>query len=382
MITRIKNAVFVYHGLINCRYLYISDGVISEIGDKELPFDREIDANGNYVSCGFIDIHAHGGGGYDFMDGTKEDIINASKIHFAHGTTSIFPTSTSSSFEDTLNFIKNTDLAAKSECEGIPHILGSHLEGPFLSKEMAGAQNPKYIKNPLKQEYEEFIKAGNVKRISFAPELEGSNELCDFLIKKGVIPAFAHTAASYLDILPLYQKGLKLATHLYSGMNTVFRENLYRKLGAVETALLIEDISVEIIADGHHLPIELIKFILKNKCKYNIILVTDSMRGAGMPDGDSFLGNKNDNVGCKIQNGVAVLLDGSTFAGSVATADRLVRTMLLAGVSLPDAIQMITENPAKVMRLEKKGKLEIGFDADLVIFDKEINIKKVLKGRK
>jgi N-acetylglucosamine-6-phosphate deacetylase len=250
---------------------------------------------------------------------------------------------------------------------------------------MRGAQNPSYIKNPERDEYRLFVQKGEgtIKRITFAPELDGASELCEFLNDNGIISSFGHTDGIYEEIEPLVKKGCTLATHLYSGMNTVVRKGLYRKLGAVETSFLLDDVTVEVIADGVHLPKELLKLIFKIKGAEKICLVTDSMRGAGMPEGRSVLGPKKDGMDCIIKDGVAMLTDMTAFAGSVATADRLVRVMYKeAEIPLTKCIEMITKTPARIMNLSDRGQLKEGLRADLVFFDDDINIRKVIIGGK
>lgn len=381
MITKIKNAIFITDTEETNKFLYIENDKIKALTEKELPFDDEIDAEGLYVSPGFIDIHTHGAGNFDFADGEKEDIIKAAYTHATYGTTTVYPTCTSASTEDILRFIENVKEVMKENAPGKPHIAGSHLEGPYFADSQKGAQNPEYIKAPCKEEYTEFVNKaeGTLKRISFAPELEGGCELCDFLKEKGIVASFGHTDGIYEEILPAIEKGCTLATHLYSGMNQVTRRNCHRKLGAVETAFLEDSVTVEIIADGIHLPPELLKLIYKIKGPDKICLITDSMRGAGMGEGKSVLGPKNDGMDCYIKDGIAYLTDMTAFAGSVATADRLVRVMnKKAGVPLTECIKMITQNPAKTMGVEKRGSLKEGYFADIVFFDSDINIKKVI----
>lgn len=382
MITKIKNAVFVTETLVQDKALYIENEKILALTNKSLPFDREMDAGGLYVSAGFIDIHTHGGGGYDFADGTKEDILAAAKAHAKRGTTTIFPSAPSLTFDDTLKFVENVQSAMQENSPGKPFIAGSHLEGPYFSDAMRGAQDPACIKAPVPEEYKMFIArgGGTVRRISYAPELSGAEALCRFLNAHGVISAFAHTDGIYEEIKPLVDLGCRLATHLYSGMNTVTRRGLYRKLGAVETAFLEDDVFVEVIADGVHLPSPLLKLIYKTKGPTRICLVTDSMRGAGMESGPSVLGPKESGMACVVKKDeVAYLPDMTAFAGSVATCDRLIRVMHKeVGIPLPEVIQMITKTPAEVMGIEDRGELREGFYADLVFFDADIHIKNVL----
>lgn len=380
MVLRIKNAKVILDDGIYEKYVYIENDKIKAVCDEELPFDEEYDAKGYFLSAGFIDIHTHGAGGYDFGDGEEEDILNAVYAHAEHGTTSIYPTCTSSSFDEQITFIRNVKNAMAKNTPGKPCILGAHLEGPYFNLKMCGAQNPEYIRKPLYSEYSAFVKEGEgtVRRISFAPEIEGSYELLDYLNKEGIVASFGHTDGIYEEIQPFIDKGCHLATHLYSGMNTVTRRDLMRKLGAVETALLDDSVVVEVIADGIHLPKELLKFIYKIKGPDKVCLVTDSMRAAGCDEGRYVLGPKDTGLETEVRNGVAYLTDMSAFAGSVATADRLVRVMYKdAEIPLEACIKMITKTPAKVMGVCDRGEIKEGYFADIVIFDDDINIKKV-----
>lgn len=381
MITKIKNAVIVGDVLLEGSNLYFEDGIITAITREELPFDKEIDADGAYLAPGFIDLHTHGAGGYDFADGTAEDVLAAAAAHAKHGTTTVFPTATATAREEILRFIINVKQAMGENAPGKAFIAGSHLEGPYFSMEQRGAQDPRYIRNPDPAEYREWIDVGEgtVRRISFAPELAGAMELCKTLQEEGIIAAYGHTDAIYQEIKPLIDEGCKLATHLYSGMNTVTRRNLFRKLGGVETAFLEDEVTAEIITDGLHLPPELLLLIYKIKGADGLCLVTDSMRGAGMGEGPSVLGPKENGQPCIIKDGIAYLPDMTSFCGSIATADRLVRVMHKeAGVPLTDCIKMICRTPARVMGLTDRGTLEIGYRADLVLFDENIEIKKVI----
>lgn len=378
MITKITGAILVMDEIVRDSALYLKDGKILAVTREELPYDRLLDAQGCYLSPGFIDIHTHGAGGHDFMDGGVEPILEGCRMHLRHGTTSILPTTLASAIPALKRSI--LDIGAAMEAKGdYPHIIGAHLEGPYFSQNQSGAQDPRYIKPPEPKEYEEILEMGEgiVKRWSFAPELPGADVFCDTLIKGNVIPSIAHSDAVYADVKAVYDTGCRLVTHLYSGMSTITRKRGFRSLGVVESAFLLDDIIVETIADGMHLPPELLMMIYKIKGPDRICLVTDSMRGAGMPDGPSILGRKEDGMDCVIEKGVAFLPDHSAFAGSVATTDRLVRTFVKAGVGLCDAVKMASTTPAKVLGLQK-GRIEPGYDADLVLFDEDINVKGVI----
>lgn len=385
MITKISNGRIISPGgvLEGC-HLYFADSRILDISREDLPFDREIHAENNYVSPGFIDVHVHGGGGYDFMDGGADAIIHAANFHLQTGTTSIMPTSLSCSIDTLLDFLKDLRIA-KSSPKLLGTILGAHLEGPYFAKSQAGAQNPDYITPPKPEDYRKILKEFGdlICRWSFAPELEGSLEFCEALAANGVYPSVAHSEAVYADVQAVYDRGCRMITHLYSGMSTITRHNGYRKLGVIESAYLLEEMNLEIISDGKHLPPELLKMILKCKDKKRICLVTDAMRAAGTDLTESFLGRKGEQIPCIIEDAVAKLPDRTSFAGSIATADRLVRTMVeQAGCDVETAAAMMTEVPARIFGLTTKGKLATGMDADIVIFDDRIHIKKVIAGGK
>jgi len=359
--------------------LYFEQGKIKGITSEDLPADVTIDVNNRYVSAGFIDLHTHGGGGFDFMDTEVAAVREAMKTHGNHGTTSIMPTTLSCS-TDALKSSFACIKEALLQQSGLPHFLGVHLEGPYFSVSQCGAQNPEYIKNPDRAEYEKILQDsfGLIRRWSFAPELPGSNAFCDFLLQNDIVPSIAHTDASYEEVCRVYEKGCRLLTHFYSCMSGITREKGARKLGVIEAGYCLDDMYIELIADGMHLPPDLLKMIVKLKCRDKICLVTDSMRGAGQKDGRSFLGRKGEETPCIIEDGVAKLMDKSAYAGSVATADRLIRTMVKqADVSLIDAVKMMTKNPADAMKLQKKGQLLDGYDADICVFDENIVISHV-----
>ncbi len=379
MITRIKNGKLILSDDYSKEYLYIKDGEISAITNEELPFDKEIDADGNYVSPGFIDIHVHGGGGYEFVDGTFEAIKNAANIHAKHGTTTIYPTISAFDYSKTVNVLEAIS-KNKDNAEIVPHIYGVHLEGPYFSPKQSGAQDPSFIRTPDENEYTKLYNdyGDIIKRWSYAPELPDSDKFLDFLTEKDIVASAGHTDAEYSHIKSAYENGMKLITHLYSCTSTITRRSGFRILGVIETSYLYDDIDVETIADGCHLPPELLSLIYKIKSDEHICLVTDAIRYGGMDNVESET-CANGNMPYIIEDGVAKLSDRSAFAGSIATADVLVRTCVKkAGIPLSSAVKMITEIPARIMKLDKKGKLCVGYDADIVIFDEDINVIKVL----
>ena len=384
----IKNAeLLLPDGRIVFGNLSFENGVITALSENEIASgysDEVYDAAGNYLSAGFIDLHTHGAGGYDFMDGSEEAFLKAAEMHARHGTTSLCPTTLSSTNDELFETFDIYNRVKKKNFSGA-QFLGLHLEGPYFSYNQRGAQDPKYLRNPSPDEYLKILDASDeILRWSLAPELEGALDFGKELRARHILPSIAHTDAIFEDILLAYQAGFSHVTHLYSCMSSITRRNAYRYAGAIEAAYMIDDMTVEIIADGVHLPKSLLQFVYKFKGADRIALVTDSMRGAGMPDGPSILGSLKRGQPVIIEDGVAKLPDRSAFAGSVATADRLVRTMVqVAVVPLPDAVKMMTATPARIIGVnDRKGRIEIGLDADLVLFDKEIDIKMtIVNGR-
>ncbi len=373
-------------GVIQNGFLKEENGKILSFGPMDnnliIQGDR-IDCNSQYLAPGFVDIHTHGGGGFDYMDGTAEAIVGAARAHLRHGTTSVLPTTLTSTDEDLLLTIDNFKEAQKVHSD-MPNLLGLHLEGPYFDMVQKGAQPEQCIRNPTPEHYMMIMERadGCIKRWDLAPELPGSLEMADRLIPLGVMLSAGHTAATYEDLQRAFDHGIRHLTHFYSGMSTIERRGGFRVLGAIESGYLIDGLTVELIADGMHLPPELLRLILKCKDHNQICLCTDSMRGAGMPEGPSILGPLKGGQEVIIEGGIAKMPDRSCFAGSVATTDRLVRVMVYqAGLSIWEAVKMMTLQPARFIGMEStKGSITIGKDADLVLFDQDINISAVYVG--
>lgn len=384
---KITNGTIITGGKSFAGNVVLNDGVIEYVGTEnpEVSADAEvIDAKGLYVAPGFIDMHTHGAGGADFMDGTVEAYLTAAKMHAAHGTTLLYPTTLTSTNEDLYGSF-DTYLKAQEQNTDGAQFGGMHLEGPYFNPVFAGAQDPRYLRNPRPEEYLEILdRCPALARWSFAPELEGAAEFAAELKKRGIVASIGHTNATFDECDQAHKAGATLMTHFYSCMSTLTRRNARRYAGAVEYGYFQDGIYVEIIADGIHVHENLLKLLLKIKGVDKICLTTDSMRGAGMPEGPSFLGSLADGQEVIIEDGVAKLADRSALAGSVATADRLVRTMVqIAGCSVADAVLMLTENPAKAMGIaDRKGAIKQGMDADIVIFDHNINVRNtIIKGK-
>lgn len=384
MKTVIKNGRVITPNETISGYVLVEDGVIKEIGEGEYAAeaDKVIDAEGCYVSPGFIDLHTHGAGGADFMDGTVEAFLVAAKMHAAHGATLVYPTTLTSSNEVLFDTFVTYEQAVEQNTEGAV-FGGLHLEGPYFNPLQAGAQDPRYLRNPDPADYLEILsRSNNIARVSFSPELEGAPEFAAELSKRGIIASAGHTNATFEQCDEAYKSGSSLITHFFSCVSTIVRKNSYRTAGVLEYGYYQDGMAVEIIADGCHVPESLLKLIVRVKGFDNVVLVTDSMRGAGMPEGPSILGGLADGQACIIEDGVAKLMDRSGFAGSVCTTDRLIRTMTtLAGVTVEQAVKMASYNPARVMGIaDRKGSLEVGKDADIVIFNDNVDVAATIVG--
>lgn len=382
----VHGKIITYDCILQNSYVLIEDGIIIKIGENKPieEVDIIIDANNQYVSPGFIDLHIHGGGGYDFMDCTLKAFNIIAETHLRNGTTTLMPTTLTGSKNQILNVL-STFKNFKNYSANNSTFLGIHLEGPYFALEHRGAQNPSYIRNPDINEIEDIlIFEDYIKRWSIAPELPGALNLGNLLAKKKIIASIAHTNALYDDIVLAIRNGYNLVTHLYSAMNGVIRKNAYRYAGTIEAAFLHDELYVEIIADGKHLPTPLLQLIYKIKGPDKIALITDAMRAAGTTENRSILGSLEDGLEVLIEDGVAKLPDRTSFAGSVATANLLVKTMWKdAGINLTDVIKMMSTTPAKIAGIDDVlGTIEVNKFADIVIFDSEVNIIKVIKNGK
>ena len=377
---RIKSNHIITGGKELSGYIYFENGKIAAVTDKELPYDQETDASDLYVSAGFIDIHTHGGGGNPF-EGTVDEIVAGCNFHLLHGTTSICPTGSAAPFKDMARSVENIGVAMKDErVKGT--VIGAHMEGPYLSREQAGAQCADFIEPPRDTDYLPLIEkhGGTIARWTYAPENDKDARFARALKENGIVASAGHSNAIYADLEIAAENGCNLVTHLYSCTSTITRDHGFRRLGVIETAFLRDDMYVEIICDGKHLPPELIKLIYKIKGSDRIALVTDSLALVGTEAKHGFMQSTE----YIIEDGVCKLMDRSAFAGSIATADRLVRVAVKeAGIPLGEAVKMITEIPARIMGLNKKGRIAKGMDADICVFDEDVNVKAVFaKGNK
>ena len=385
MLTLLYNANVILKDRIAAGYVVVTDKKIQSVGFDAVPtlaYDKKIDLEGKYLAPGFVELHTHGAGGSDFMDGTLEAFRTACLTHLEHGTTTILPTTLAATKEEILRSIDCFRLAKKELAGKGPYLHGLHMEGPYLNKDQCGAIDPNYIRNPKPEEYEEFLQHGKgaIARWTIAVEREGMDRFITRLCEEGILPSIGHSNAEYCQVRDAFQKGVTHTTHLYSAMSTIVRKGGFRHSGVLESAYCIPDMTVEIIADGCHLPAELLEMVYRVKGPEKTALTCDSIRCAGQDVKESVIGSLENGQRIIIEDDVAKLPDRSAFAGSVATDDRLIRVMIQqANVPLQDAVRMMTLTPAEIIGLgDKKGSIEAGKDADLIVFDEEINVSGVM----
>lgn len=362
----INGRILTPQGWLEGGSVIVEDGKIAEVSNNSFAIEGAeiIDAKGCDIVPGGIEMHVHGGGGRDFMEGEEEAFRVAVDAHMQYGTTSIFPTLSSS----TVPMIeKACETCTKLMAEPNSPILGLHLEGPYFNPKQAGAQIPEWIKAPVKEEYEYLLeKWPCLKRWDEAPELEGSHEFIKCCCKHGVLPSIGHTRAKYDEVAAANELGMTHATHFYNAMPVVYKNREFKETGTVESIFALENMTVEMIADGIHVPPVMLRMIYQIKGVERTALITDALACAASKDDTAF------DPRVVLEDGVCKLADRSALAGSIATMDRLVRTCVQqAGIPMEDACRMISETPAKIMGVyDRKGSLEKGKDADIIFFDK------------
>lgn len=375
----IKNGNVVSGGNIQKRDLLIHNGVIIDDSFTEkIPSGCEVlDARECYVSAGFIDLHLHGGGGYDFMDLDVEAFRKISHIHLINGTTTLLPTAVSTEFE---NIVKLIDVYKKAkECCG--NFYGLHLEGPFISRKQKGAHKEYLLHSPTKAEIDTLIEHGAtvIKRITAAPELENMDYFAEKMRENGVLLSIGHSDADSAVAKLAFKKGFSLVTHFYNATTSVRKINQRVVAGINEAALLDDNVFIEIIADGMHTAVEAVQLAVKVKGIDKTAFITDALRPTGLNVSESYLGEKIPENRVIIENGVAKLPDRSSFAGSIATTNTLLeKGVKHYGFSISDTVKMLTETPAAILNIKNKGLIKNEYDADIVVFEKDFNIQNVI----
>lgn len=365
----VNGKVILRDGIIKSN-VFIEDDHIVEISDRQVENIEIIDANGLYVSPGFIDVHTHGRGGSDTMYTTFEDLNTISKATLKTGVTSFLPTTMTMPVEDIANAIENVAVN-KDKVEG-SQILGVHLEGPFFNKKYKGAQPEECMILPTVENYLSFVKDHQdiIRKISIAPELEHSLELIHYLNDKNTVVSLGHTNATYEEAQKAIDAGATSGTHTYNAMTPL----THRSPGVVGAIMINDTVYAELILDGVHVNYAAAKALLRSKGKDRIVLITDSLEAAGLENGKYLLGNQD----VYVKDGEARLIDG-TLAGSIVSMNVAVRNAYQnLGLELYEAVNLASYNPAKSLGEDLLGQIKEGHYADIIFFDDNINVEKVM----
>ena len=353
-------------------------GKIAAIRDQAPARSEDIvDLHGNYLAPGFIDLHVHGALGRDSMEASTEAFQAICDYHASGGTTSLLLTTATAPLDritDVLNAVR--------DCRSsVAPIAGVHVEGPFISKAKCGAQRVEFIQSPSRASVQQLLDYADViKRITVAPELQGALEAIENFYTHGINISGGHSDAWDEEAREGFARGMRSATHTFNCMSSARRRGIYRVGGLLEFALSEPRIGCELIADGQHVSATLMKMLYRAKGPGGICLVTDATAGAGLPNGSQFSLFGRD---CIVEDGVCLLADRSALAGSASRMIDLVRTMIMkVNVPLHEAVRMATENPARAIGLETKGRLEVGADADLVVLSPELEVVRTLASGK
>lgn len=356
-------------GILEGAAVVVEDGRIVAVGrDVQARGAQLVDAGGLYVIPGLVDIHVHGGAGYDTMDATPEALASMAQFFAAHGVTSFLPTTVTASHEQTLAAVANA-ARCQERSTGGAHVLGVHLEGPYISPKHPGAQPVEHIRPAAAAEYEELFRHGNVRLISLAPEVAENRALIGYARARGAAVAVGHSDAGYDQVLEAVELGVTQACHIFNGMVGLH----HREPGTAGAALTCDAIYAQAIVDFIHLHPAIVKLLVRAKGVARTVLITDAMRAAGLPDGEYELGGQP----VTVADGAARLVRGGNLAGSTLTLDRALRNAISAAdLPLAEALPMATSVPAEsIMLAGAVGTLAPGAYADVVLLDDALEVQ-------
>ena len=372
LIQIINGSIFTPQGWIENGSVLIKDNKILEVTNCDLAVEGAelVDAKGQFVIPGYVCLHAHGGGGHDFTECTEEAYRKIVETHMKHGATSIFPTMSSSTFED---IRKGASVCEKLMGEENSPVLGLHLEGPYLTPKRASHEFGDKLCEPNPEDYKSLVESTHcIKRWDASPELPGALEFAQYLKSKGIVATISHTEAEYQEVKAAYEAGFTHVSHFYNGMPGFHKNREYKYEGTVESVYLVDDMTIELIADGRHLPNTILNLAYKVKGVEKTCLVTAALAYAGADT------TKTNHPNIIIDDGVCKSADHENLVGSIATMDVLVKNMVKAGVQLEHVLRMASETPARLMNVyDRKGSLEKGKDADVLIIDENQNVRAI-----
>ena len=363
-----KNATVYVEGkgLVNCTVEF--DEKIQKISKKSKAEEIALPKNA-IVLPGFVDQHIHGAGGSDGMDGSLEDIATIAKTVAGEGTTTFLVTTMTQSKENITKAMQAVKTYREQASKDGARVAGIHLEGPFIAAAHKGAQPLEYVAQPAIETFDEYNKAsGNaIKVVSLAPEVDGAEEFIRHIASQGIVASIGHSGAKYADIKKAVDAGAKNVTHTYNAQSALH----HREIGVVGSAMLLDELNCELIADTIHVSVPAMQLLIKNKPADKLTLITDAMRAKGIPDGVSELGGQT----VYVKNGEARLEDG-TLAGSVLRMNRAIENIVTkVGVPLLQAVDFATINPAKNLGIDKEvGSIKVGKRADFTVINENFDV--------
>jgi N-acetylglucosamine-6-phosphate deacetylase len=379
--------VFIQNGVVYTPGQIIPDGVVyveggrikavARRGEIAIPPDApRIDARGGSIVPGLIDMHMHGLHGHDLMDGQAASLQAMSEVLPRYGVTSCVPSTVAATLESLDAVLKTTQEVRQTGTKGA-EILGVHIEGPYLSPQERGAHRADLLRAPNAEDYPMFWKYGNlIRSFTLAPELPGALDLIRQLKERGILVSAGHSIAIDAEMERAVEAGVSHVTHMFGNMGTLRRLNLRRVAGLVEYTLLDDRLTTEIIGDGFHISPSLTKLIYKQKGPEHLAVITDASPLTGQPPGAYRIWG----IDVIVEENIAFVADRSAYAGTVTTLDRcLARVIENAGTTFQNALRMVTLTPATILKVaQRKGSLEVGKDADIVILDRNLKVSQTL----
>ncbi|WP_147055530.1 N-acetylglucosamine-6-phosphate deacetylase [Sporosarcina luteola] len=356
-------------------FLHLKEGKVCSFGHMAdcppIPDrDLQLDCQSKRIIPGMIDIHVHGAGGFDVMDASVEALDGMAKKLAQEGTTSFLATTMTNPANRIGEAMSAIKMYRERIKQGVPEMIGIHLEGPFIHPVQKGAQPEQHILQPDIELFNEWqrLSGGAIKIVTFAPET-GDRSFVERLVQEGVIASIGHSNATYAETLENVRSGVTHATHLFNGMRGLH----HREPGVVGAALLADEVYVEVIPDGHHFHPDLLKLILRQKGVERTLVITDGIRAKGMPDGVYDLGGNN----VTVRDGKCTLEKGASLAGSILTMNEARKNIAKwGGLSLLEQTYITSLNQAKRLGIDsRKGSIAVGKDADVVLLDETDHIE-------
>lgn len=382
LIQIVNGKVITPQGVDRQARLVLKAGRIAEITREQGGVEgaQTIDAQGAYVAPGCIDTHLHGGDGHDFTEATPEAFRAIAYAHATQGVTTLYPTLAVAPTTVFRQAIKACETVVSQPYEGA-RIEGLHLEGNYINPLLKGGQDERFIQLPDPAEYQELLESTRlIKRWTAAPELPGALEFARYAHSKGILVSLGHTAADYPTVKRAYEAGFTHATHFYNAMSGVHKQREYKHEGTIESVYLVPEMTVELVADGIHVPPAILRLVCAFKGIDRISLISDAMAAAACLRPEHLRLDPR----MIVEDGVCKLADRSALTGSIASGIRLIQVMAeKAEIPVADCVRMAATNPARLMSIDdRKGSIEQGKDADLILFDDRFRLHSVWIGGK